>query len=101
MAGYLAYSEICKEVKYYGWTKVYNKKVGPYVHGGYQWASYLDAEAVKRIAEYVMQKKLGGAFISNLEYDDFNGQCCQIKSPFVENIGRSFYQRNVTCQQHN
>ena len=45
---------------------------GPYAYKGNQWVGYDSIDYVKRKAQYIIDKELGGAMFWDLSTDDFN-----------------------------
>ena len=45
---------------------------GPYAYKGNQWVGYDSIEYVKKKAQYIIDKDLGGAMFWDLSTDDFN-----------------------------
>ncbi|KAF6204117.1 hypothetical protein GE061_002457 [Apolygus lucorum] len=83
--GYLAYYEICANVKD-GWTVVQPKEtaLGPYAYKGNQWVGYDDENIVKRKSQYVNEKNLGGIMFWSIDNDDFRGKCHSRPYPLIE-----------------
>ncbi|CAM1302341.1 Uncharacterised protein g3229 [Pycnogonum litorale] len=78
----IAVHDICKRLKKGGWTIIYgNDKVGPYAYKGDQWISYMDVDAVEKVANYVKDNSLGGTMLFTLNQDDNEQSCCSIKLP--------------------
>lgn len=75
--GFLAFYEICENVKKNGWTVVRDSKgrIGPYAHQGNQWVSYDDISEIRRKSRLVKSMNLGGAMIWALDLDDFRNRC--------------------------
>ncbi|XP_018313223.1 probable chitinase 3 [Mycetomoellerius zeteki] len=84
-AGFLAYHEICDNVKNDGWsvTKDSEGRVGPYASKRDQWVSYDDISNVAKKAELINKLNLGGGMIWSLDLDDFKGLCGCGKYPLL------------------
>ncbi|KAI9560101.1 hypothetical protein GHT06_014111 [Daphnia sinensis] len=89
-AGFLAYYEICKQVKGSGWTVVQDEEgaMGPYAYRGDQWVSFDDVDIVRRKSDLVRKMKLGGAMIWALDLDDFRNRCGCETYPLLKTINR-------------
>ncbi len=72
-AGFLAYYEICADIKQGGWTVVKDPKglMGPYAYKDRQWVGYDDVETIRRKSEYVREMGLAGGMVWALDLDDF------------------------------
>ncbi len=72
-AGFLAYYEICADIKKGGWTVVKDPEglMGPYAHKDRQWVGYDDVETIRRKSEYVREMGLAGGMVWALDLDDF------------------------------
>ncbi|CAM1302370.1 CHIT1 (predicted) [Pycnogonum litorale] len=100
----LGFSKICR-LKKDGWTKVVgDDNVGPYAYKDEEWISYLDVDAVAKVAEYVKRKNLGGAMLMRMDFDDHNKQCCSTTLPLhtvvkkvLTGTGPSVSQIKSTC----
>ncbi|CAM1302342.1 Uncharacterised protein g3230 [Pycnogonum litorale] len=101
----LGFPKICQSFKKGGWTKVAgDDNVGPYAYKDKEWISYLDIDAVAKVAEYVKRKKLGGAMLMRMDFDDYNKQCCSTTLPLhtvvkkvLTGTGPSVSQIKSTC----
>lgn len=84
--GYLAYYEICEYVKNDDWNTVQPspKAMGPYAFKGNQWVSYDDIGIIKKKAQYVNDKGLGGIMFWAIDNDDFRGNCHGRAYPLIE-----------------
>ena len=61
-----------------GYTRYWDDLAGaPYLYNGDIWISYTDAEAIKQIADFVRDKKLGGVFAWEYGHD-MNAQLLEI-----------------------
>ncbi|XP_014681961.1 PREDICTED: chitotriosidase-1-like [Priapulus caudatus] len=86
-AGFVAYYEVCGHLKN-GYTRYFNteQKV-PYAVKDRNFVSYDDPQSIRAKANFVKQKRLGGAMIWALDFDDFTGtQCGQGKYPLLTTI---------------
>ncbi|XP_060530054.1 probable chitinase 10 [Cylas formicarius] len=84
-AGFLAYYEICNNVKNSGWTVVKDpeNRMGPYAYKGSQWVSYDDKETIKIKSNYIRKMDLGGGMIWALDLDDFKNRCGEGRHPLL------------------
>ncbi|KAK5639905.1 hypothetical protein RI129_010716 [Pyrocoelia pectoralis] len=84
--GYLAYYEICEKLKDDGWTveQPNPKAMGPYAYKENQWVGYDDESIVKKKAEFVVERKLGGIMFWSIDNDDFRGTCHGKPYPLIE-----------------
>ncbi|CAH2002617.1 unnamed protein product, partial [Acanthoscelides obtectus] len=84
--GYLAYYEICEYIKNDGWEveQVNPKAMGPYSHKDNQWVGYDDIDMVRKKAEYVVERGLGGIMFWAIDNDDFRGTCHGKAYPLIE-----------------
>lgn len=84
--GYLAYYEICENIKNGDWKVIQPnpKAMGPYAYKGNQWVGYDDEQIVKRKSEYVAQMGLGGIMFWAIDNDDFRGACGGKSYPLIE-----------------
>ncbi|EFA10488.1 chitinase 10 isoform X1 [Tribolium castaneum] len=87
-AGFLAYYEICHNIKTQGWTVVQdpNRRMGPYAYKGDQWVSFDDREMIKRKSEFIRKMDLGGGMIWALDLDDFKNRCGEGRHPLLTTI---------------
>lgn len=87
-AGFLAYYEICDNIKNKGWTVVQDAKrrVGPYAYKGNQWVSFDDKEMIRIKSEYIRRMDLGGGMIWALDLDDFKNRCGGGRHPLLTTI---------------
>lgn len=88
--GFLAYYEICANIKQKGWEVVQDRKgrMGPYAHKGDQWVSYDDQAMIRHKSEYVKAMGLGGGMIWALDLDDFRNTCGCEEYPLLRTINR-------------
>uniref|UniRef100_A0A4Y0BJA3 Uncharacterized protein n=1 Tax=Anopheles funestus TaxID=62324 RepID=A0A4Y0BJA3_ANOFN len=85
--GYLAYYEICSNLKDSSdWTVVQpnSKAMGPYAYKGNQWVGYDDEAIARRKAKYVAENGLGGIMFWSIDNDDFRGTCHGKPYPIIE-----------------
>ena len=100
--GYLAYYEICDNIKQKSWKKHLdahsNLTFATYKN---QWVGYDDSNAMKEKAEFIKEHHLGGAMVWAIDLDDFRGKCCNVKYPLLKTLNHklrgieSF--RNIHC----
>nr|CAD7569858.1 unnamed protein product [Timema californicum] len=86
--GFLAYYEICDNVKSKGWNPVRDPegRIGPYAHKGNQWVSYDDVSDIRRKSQFVKSLGLGGGMIWALDLDDFRNRCGCGRHPLLRTI---------------
>ncbi|VVC40930.1 Hypothetical protein CINCED_3A022627 [Cinara cedri] len=85
--GYLAYYEICGNIKKDDtWTIEQPKPraMGPYAYKDNQWVGYDDEEFVKLKAKYAIENDLGGIMFWSIDNDDFRGNCHSRAYPLIE-----------------
>ncbi|XP_045465112.1 mucin-5AC isoform X2 [Harmonia axyridis] len=84
--GYLAYYEICENIKSNGWDVVQpnEKAMGPYAFKENQWVGFDDENIARKKAEYVAQNGLGGIMFWAIDNDDFRGSCHGKPYPLIE-----------------
>uniref|UniRef100_A0A7E4UQ94 Chitin-binding type-2 domain-containing protein n=1 Tax=Panagrellus redivivus TaxID=6233 RepID=A0A7E4UQ94_PANRE len=72
--GYAAYYEVCNIVvqSHRYWQ---TPQQVPFIVFGSLWFSYEDASSIAVKMQFVREQGYGGAFLSNLDFDDFSGQC--------------------------
>ncbi|KAB0794995.1 hypothetical protein PPYR_11834 [Photinus pyralis] len=87
-AGFLAYYEICDNIKNKGWTVVQDpyRAMGPYAYKGNQWVSFDDEDIIRRKSEYIKAMNLGGGMIWALDLDDFKNRCGGGRHPLLSVI---------------
>ncbi|GAB0096498.1 Probable chitinase 10 [Sergentomyia squamirostris] len=88
--GFLAYYEICSNIKTRNWQVVRDKKgrMGPYAYNRDQWVSFDDIAMIRHKSEYVKAMGLGGAMIWALDLDDFRNVCGCEEYPLLRTINR-------------
>lgn len=85
--GYLAYYEICQNIKEDPeWTVVQPNPnaMGPYAYRRNQWVGYDDEAIVRKKAQYVVENGLGGIMFWAIDNDDFRGICTGKPYPLIE-----------------
>ncbi|KAK9880775.1 hypothetical protein WA026_013096 [Henosepilachna vigintioctopunctata] len=84
--GYLAYYEICENIKSNDWNVVQPNEnaMGPYAFKENQWVGFDDENIVRRKAEYVAKNGLGGIMFWAIDNDDFRGNCHGKPYPLIE-----------------
>jgi len=89
-AGFLAYYEICSDIKRGGWTVVTDPegRMGPYAYKDRQWVGYDDVATITRKSEYVREHGLGGGMVWALDLDDFRNECGEGAHPLMHAITR-------------
>ncbi|KAJ8980547.1 hypothetical protein NQ317_001054 [Molorchus minor] len=87
-AGFLAYYEICDNIKNKDWTVVKDPKrrMGPYAYKGNQWVSFDDKEMIRIKSEYIRKMDIGGGMVWALDLDDFKNKCGQGRHPLLTTI---------------
>ena len=87
-AGFLAYYEICSDLKKGGWTVVKDPegRMGPYAYKGRQWVGYDDVDTIRRKSEFVREMGLGGGMVWALDLDDFRNVCGEGPHPLMNAI---------------
>ncbi|XP_056636318.1 probable chitinase 10 [Diorhabda sublineata] len=88
--GFLAYYEICSNIKRKNWTLVRDNKgrIGPYAYHRDQWVSFDDIGMIRHKSEYVKAMGLGGGMIWALDLDDFKNICNCEEYPLLKTINR-------------
>ncbi|KAG5889208.1 hypothetical protein JTB14_033286 [Gonioctena quinquepunctata] len=84
-AGFLAYYEICDNIKNKGWTVVQDPlgTMGPHAYKGNQWVSFDDKEMIRKKSEYIRKMDIGGGMIWALDLDDFKNTCGEGRHPLL------------------
>ncbi|KAJ9601579.1 hypothetical protein L9F63_000322, partial [Diploptera punctata] len=84
--GYLAYYEICDNLKDDGWKveQPNSAAMGPYAYKGNQWVGYDDIDIIKLKSRYVSENGLGGIMFWSIDNDDFRGKCHGRPYPLIE-----------------
>ncbi|GAB1598163.1 chitinase-3-like protein 1 isoform X1 [Argonauta hians] len=87
--GFLAYYEICLNIKNHNWIREWNSKDSvPTVRSGNQWVGYDDVQSFQIKSTYIKQKGLLGAMFWALDEDDFMNKCGDGKYPLLKTINR-------------
>jgi len=83
--GFLSYYEICDITKKNKWHIEYDKEQQvPYAFKDDQWIGYDNQESIAKKCQYVAERRLAGAMIWSLDFDDFTGAFCgQGKYPLL------------------
>lgn len=99
--GFMAYYEICHNVKNGGWTAVRDPegRIGPYAYRGNQWVSYDDVEDIRRKSRFVRSLGLGGGMIWALDLDDFRNRCGCGTYPLLRTINSEL--RGISANTRN
>lgn len=86
--GFLAYYEICTNIRRRGWNVVRDPRgrMGPYAYLRDQWVSLDDAPMIRHKSEYV--KAMGLGLIWALDLDDFKNDCDCESYPLLKTINR-------------
>jgi GH18 family chitinase len=89
--GFLSYYEICDLIKKQKWHTEYDKEQQvPYAFKEDQWVSYDNQESIEKKCHYVAERRLAGAMIWSLDFDDFNGAFCgQGKYPLLTTVKKT------------
>jgi len=89
--GFLSYYEICDLVKKQKWETDFDKEQQvPFAYKEDQWVSYDDTKSIEKKCHYVAEKRLAGAMIWSLDFDDFNGAFCgQGKYPLLTTVKKT------------
>ncbi|CAH1123057.1 unnamed protein product [Ceutorhynchus assimilis] len=84
--GYLAYYEICENVKNQEWEvdEPNSEAMGPIAFKDNQWVGYDDENIVRKKAKYVAENALGGIMFWAIDNDDFRGNCHGKPYPLIE-----------------
>uniref|UniRef100_A0A1A9WGP2 chitinase n=1 Tax=Glossina brevipalpis TaxID=37001 RepID=A0A1A9WGP2_9MUSC len=92
--GYLAYYEICNNIKEDpDWEVVQPNPnaMGPYAYRRTQWVGYDDEAIVRKKAQYVVEHGLGGIMFWSIDNDDFRGTCTGKSYPLIEAAKESMF----------
>ena len=87
--GFLAYYEICNNIKSNGWVKVNDPSFGlsgPYAYSltSKQWVGFEDELMVSYKTSYALGRGLGGVMVWDISTDDFQNTCGGLeKSPLI------------------
>lgn len=83
--GYLAYYEICEDIRNKGWTEVWDREGQvPYAYGGDQWVGYDNVQSIEYKVQLAQHYNLGGIMFWAVDIDDFRGTFCnQGKYPLM------------------
>lgn len=89
--GFLCYYEICDLIKKQKWHTDYDKEQHvPYAYKDDQFVSFDNQESIEKKCHYVAEKRLAGAMIWSLDFDDFNGAFCgQGKYPLLTTVKKT------------
>lgn len=85
--GYLAYYEICQNIKddpEWVVMRPNPNAMGPYAYRRNQWIGYDDEAIVRKKAQYVVDQGLGGIMFWSIDNDDFRGTCNGKSYPLIE-----------------
>ncbi|OQV12860.1 Acidic mammalian chitinase [Hypsibius exemplaris] len=103
-AGVLAYNEICGLVQSGQLKRVMDaKSCAPYALGGTTWVSYDDTESIRGKAKWIMTNDFAGAFVWEISFDDFAGQCGSSKALLTalkDGLGQSANHINPSAATH-
>jgi chitinase len=85
----IPYKDICqrvqsKELMY----RFEEKQKAPYAFKGNLWVGYDDVRSVTEKANYIKKNGLGGAMISAIDNDDYDGICGEGKFPLISTVFR-------------
>lgn len=93
--GFLAYNEICYNIKNKGWRKTWdNIQKVPYAVNGSQWVGYEDTQSIAYKLSYIKDKGLGGAMLwsigknlkNNIFWKKFNKLICFLDTDDFNNF---------------
>ena len=88
--GFLAYFEICNNIKSNGWVKASDPKGlnGPWAYSSTskQWVGFDDVAMVTAKTKYAVSKGLGGVMVWEISYDDYQNICGGGKNPLLSAI---------------
>ncbi|CAF1071697.1 unnamed protein product [Adineta ricciae] len=90
-SGFLSYYEICDLTKKQKWHTEYDKEQQvPFAYKDDQWISYDNQQSIEKKCHYVAERRLAGAMIWSLDFDDFNGAFCgQGKYPLLTTVKKT------------
>uniref|UniRef100_A0A1A9Z6A5 chitinase n=1 Tax=Glossina pallidipes TaxID=7398 RepID=A0A1A9Z6A5_GLOPL len=92
--GYLAFYEICNNIKEDPDWEVVQPNInamGPYAYRRTQWVGYDDEAIVRKKAQYVVEHGLGGIMFWSIDNDDFRGTCTGKPYPLIEAAKESMF----------
>ncbi|CAH1799437.1 unnamed protein product [Owenia fusiformis] len=84
-SGIMAYYEVCAKIKA-GWEYKFDPlRMDSYSYNGTDWVGFSDKTSVAKKAEFIKAKRLGGAMIWSLDFDNFkrNALCNTDKEDFT------------------
>uniref|UniRef100_A0A8C2HFW1 chitinase n=1 Tax=Cyprinus carpio TaxID=7962 RepID=A0A8C2HFW1_CYPCA len=85
-AGFWSYYEVCTFLQGTTVQWIDDQKV-PYATKGQDWVGFDTKESFETKVNYLKENKFGGAFVWNLDLDDFTGQFCgQSKYPLIGHL---------------
>ncbi|CAF1397048.1 unnamed protein product [Adineta steineri] len=89
--GFLSYYEICDLIKKQKWHTEYDKEQQvPFAYKDDQWVSFDNQESIEKKCHYVAERRLAGAMIWSLDFDDFTGGFCgQGKYPLLTTVKKT------------
>lgn len=75
-AGFLAYYEICDNIKNKGWNLIRDKQGlnGPYAFKDRQWVGFDDVAMIKYKSEYIRKMGFAGGMVWAMDLDDFKNR---------------------------
>ena len=87
-ASFLAYYEICNNIKNKGWKVVQDNqgRIGPYAYKDRQWVGYDDIGMIREKSEYIRKMGFAGGMVWALDLDDFKNRCGQGHHPLMNTI---------------
>ncbi|EFX83798.1 hypothetical protein DAPPUDRAFT_223236 [Daphnia pulex] len=98
----MAFYEICSAVRNNGW-KVFSDptgKIGPYAVSPTDpktWVGYDDPVMAIVKSQFILSEGLGGAFLSDISYDDFRDTCGLGVNPITTAIYNTLNGLSSTC----
>jgi chitinase len=99
----MSFYEICSAVRNNGW-KVFSDptgKIGPYAVSPTDpktWVGYDDPAMAIVKSQFILSEGLGGAFLSDISYDDFRDTCGLGVNPITTAIYNTLNGINTTCE---